>query len=87
MFPKSAVQDGQAPASVTKLASDLSLLAISLEGTCAGEHGIGTSKRKYLERELGPTPLVVMRKLKDALDPHNLFNPGKILYEDNEEHA
>ena len=53
-------------------------MAISMEGTCTGEHGIGQGKRKYLERELsGATDL--MRAIKTALDPENIFNPDKIV--------
>lgn len=53
-------------------------LAISMEGTCTGEHGIGQGKRPYLQRELGPA-LTYMSAIKAALDPQNILNPGKIL--------
>ncbi|MCH2221023.1 MAG: FAD-binding protein [Dechloromonas sp.] len=53
--------------------------AIAMEGTCTGEHGIGLGKRKYLPLEHGEVAVDVMRTLKQALDPHNLLNPGKIL--------
>jgi D-lactate dehydrogenase (cytochrome) len=52
--------------------------AIAMEGTCTGEHGIGQGKAKYLVGELGDG-LTVMRQLKAALDPLDIFNPGKIL--------
>jgi len=55
--------------------------AITMEGTCTGEHGIGLGKRKYLVPEHGAVAVDVMRLLKTALDPHNLLNPGKILPE------
>jgi D-lactate dehydrogenase (cytochrome) len=48
-------------------------------GTCTGEHGIGQGKQKYLEAELGVEAIDAMRALKRALDPQNIFNPGKIL--------
>jgi D-lactate dehydrogenase (cytochrome) len=51
--------------------------AIAMEGTCTGEHGVGQGKRKYLQAELGDG-LTVMRSIKAALDPHDIFNPGKI---------
>ncbi len=53
-------------------------LALSMEGTCTGEHGIGQGKRKYLRREIGPA-LGPMAAIKAALDPQNILNPGKIL--------
>jgi D-lactate dehydrogenase (cytochrome) len=51
--------------------------AISLEGTCTGEHGIGSGKMEFLETELG-AGVDVMRALKRSLDPQNILNPGKI---------
>lgn len=52
--------------------------AIELEGTCTGEHGVGTGKRNYLLTELGEGTVALMRTIKQTLDPHNLFNPGKL---------
>ncbi|PVB61646.1 FAD-linked oxidase C-terminal domain-containing protein [Labrenzia sp. 011] len=56
----------------------LALRAIAMDGTCTGEHGVGQGKRKYLRREHGDA-LDVMGAIKQALDPHNVMNPGKIL--------
>jgi len=51
--------------------------ALALEGTCTGEHGIGTGKIAFLQAELGDA-VAVMRQIKRALDPYDLMNPGKI---------
>ncbi|XP_018594959.2 putative D-lactate dehydrogenase, mitochondrial [Scleropages formosus] len=53
--------------------------ALSLNGTCTGEHGVGLGKRALLQEEVGPLAIDVMRRLKATLDPENLMNPGKIL--------
>ncbi|PIA54191.1 hypothetical protein AQUCO_00900620v1 [Aquilegia coerulea] len=53
--------------------------ALSLEGTCTGEHGVGTGKMKYLEKELGIEALRTMKRIKAVLDPNNIMNPGKII--------
>ena len=53
-------------------------LAISMDGTCTGEHGIGQGKRPYLEKELGAATRY-MAAIKAALDPDNIMNPGKII--------
>lgn len=53
--------------------------ALSMEGTCTGEHGVGTGKMKYLEKELGVEALKTMKRIKNALDPNNIMNPGKLI--------
>ncbi|XP_052476705.1 D-lactate dehydrogenase [cytochrome], mitochondrial [Gossypium raimondii] len=53
--------------------------ALSMEGTCTGEHGVGTGKMKYLEKELGIEALQTMKRIKTALDPNNIMNPGKLI--------
>lgn len=52
--------------------------ALSVGGTSTGEHGIGLGKREALVREHGRDAVDLMRRLKAAVDPANLLNPGKI---------
>ena len=52
--------------------------ALAMDGTCTGEHGIGQGKIQFLE-EQNPEGVVLMRQIKQTLDPDNLLNPGKVL--------
>ncbi|GAB3202777.1 FAD-linked oxidase C-terminal domain-containing protein [Geodermatophilus arenarius] len=58
---------------------DVLELGLALGGTVTGEHGIGSIKVEWLEREIGEVSLDVHRRIKDALDPAGLLNPGKVL--------
>ncbi len=53
-------------------------IAIAMDGTCTGEHGIGQGKAPYLSQELGAATVGAMATIKHALDPHNIMNPGKM---------
>jgi glycolate oxidase len=55
--------------------------ALALGGTLSGEHGIGIAKSKYMEKETGRATIVYSRRIKAALDPKNILNPGKIIGE------
>jgi D-lactate dehydrogenase (cytochrome) len=72
------VDDPKEIALAEKFVSRLTMRAISMEGTCTGEHGIGQGKMGFLEHELGHG-VDIMRTIKAALDPQNILNPGKIL--------
>ena len=52
--------------------------ALELGGTLSGEHGVGTLKRPYLEDALGALSIEMQKRIKQALDPLNILNPGKV---------
>ena len=54
-------------------------IAIELGGTITGEHGIGLAKRHALPWEAGETRMALEHRIKSAMDPQSLFNPGKVL--------
>ncbi|WP_034622388.1 FAD-binding oxidoreductase [Desulfovermiculus halophilus] len=54
---------------------------IELGGRISGEHGIGTSKREYIGKNLEPAAIAAMQAVKRAWDPNNILNPGKIFPE------
>jgi len=53
--------------------------AVKRGGVISGEHGIGKTKRRYLEETLGSVQVGIMRKIKQTIDPLNIMNPDKIL--------
>ena len=53
--------------------------AIALGGTVTGEHGIGASRRPFLEEQVGTGAVEVMRAIKRALDPAGILNPGRVV--------
>ena len=53
--------------------------ALAMDGTCTGEHGVGFGKLEFLVSEHGAPAVDAMRLVKQALDPQNLFNPGKVV--------
>lgn len=55
--------------------------AVALGGTLSGEHGIGILKKQFMELDVGADALAAMRRIKEALDPHGIMNPGKIFPE------
>jgi len=64
-------------AGVEAFVTRLNARALAMDGTCTGEHGIGQGKQAFLPGELGGA-VHLMRQIKQALDPDNILNPGKI---------
>lgn len=76
--------DGYNPEEVNRMEaarSDLFHLAIDLEGTLTGEHGIGLAKEPYMTLEHDPAAMDIMRSIKKTFDPNNILNPGKMALE------
>ncbi len=53
-------------------------LVIRLNGTLSGEHGIGSEKRAYVDKEIDTVTLGLMKQIKQVFDPNNILNPGKL---------
>jgi glycolate oxidase len=66
---------------VEKMIGEIFEAALAVGGTLSGEHGVGTFKRHYLEKALGPVSVDVQKRIKKALDPENILNPGKVFPE------
>jgi glycolate oxidase len=66
---------------VRQMAAEEFALALRLGGTLSGEHGVGALKRPYMQQALGPISLEIQKYIKNALDPLNILNPGKIFPE------
>ena len=58
---------------------EIMILALSLNGTITGEHGVGRLKKAFLPEQLGPDVMALTRRIKDALDPAGILNPGAVL--------
>jgi len=63
---------------VQQMAAEEFALALSLGGTLSGEHGVGALKRPYMEQALGSLSIDIQKRIKKALDPLNILNPGKV---------
>jgi glycolate dehydrogenase FAD-linked subunit len=70
-------EEGMA-ARVEKVVEEVFRAAVDLRGSISGEHGIGTSKARYVALELDGPTIAAMQRIKKAFDPHNILNPGKI---------
>jgi glycolate oxidase len=58
-------------------AGELFETVLGMGGSLSGEHGVGAAKLDFVERQLGPGTVELMRRIKVALDPHGVLNPGK----------
>jgi D-lactate dehydrogenase (cytochrome) len=76
IFP--VLDDPAELAEAERLSDRLVERALSMGGTCSGEHGVGIGKMKFMAREHGEA-LDVMRSIKQTLDPQGLMNPGKLI--------
>jgi glycolate oxidase len=63
---------------VTLAAREIFEAAVELGGTLSGEHGIGLLKKQFMELDLGAEQIALMRRIKDAIDPAGIMNPGKL---------
>jgi glycolate oxidase len=63
---------------VEQMVAEEFALALELGGTLSGEHGVGMLKRPYMEKALGPISIQIQKSIKQALDPLNILNPGKV---------
>ncbi|MCK8826189.1 FAD-binding protein [Natroniella acetigena] len=64
---------------VHKAVEEIFDLALGLDGTLSGEHGIGIAKAKYMTKELGEDGLQALRDIKFSLDPKGILNPHKVI--------
>ncbi|HEX9115109.1 MAG TPA: FAD-linked oxidase C-terminal domain-containing protein [Anaerolineae bacterium] len=78
LFDKRNAEDW---AKVEKMVPEVFALALELGGTLSGEHGVGVLKRPYLEKALGAVSVEIQHRIKQALDPDNILNPGKMFPE------
>lgn len=78
VLPLIDVENEDEIAAATEFLERLVDRALSMDGTCTGEHGIGSGKMKYMKAEHG-SGVDIMRAIKMSLDPHNILNPGKVV--------
>ena len=76
-LPIALPDDAEAWKRIQSFVERLSERAIAMDGTCTGEHGIGQGKIKYLRQEMG-SAVDMMIAVKQALDPNDILNPGKL---------
>jgi glycolate oxidase len=74
-------EDAEAVRRARLAVKDTFAVAVELGGTISGEHGIGYVKAPYLEMALDPATVRAMMRIKRALDPNGILNPGKMFVE------
>jgi FAD/FMN-containing dehydrogenase/Fe-S oxidoreductase len=62
-----------------QVANEVSALVSKFRGSLAAEHGVGIARTEFMTEQLGEQLIEVMREIKTSFDPHNLFNPGKLV--------
>ena len=62
-----------------RAAADIFEVSVRLGGTLSGEHGVGSLKLPFLEKDIGPISIDVMSGIKKVLDPKDILNPGKVV--------
>jgi glycolate oxidase len=72
------MQDKDEMSRTEKGVAELFQLAIDLEGTISGEHGIGLEKKPFLQNQIGAEGIKLLQNIKKTFDPLNLLNPGKM---------
>ncbi|GFS20019.1 lactate dehydrogenase D [Elysia marginata] len=65
---------------IKDISHKMAVMAMELNGTCTGEHGIGIGKRDLLVAEVGEETLGAMKQIKETFDPNNIMNPGKVFF-------
>ena len=71
-------RDPEQWAKVEQMVAEEFAVALELGGTLSGEHGVGALKRPYMQQAQGPVAIEMQKRIKTALDPVNILNPGKI---------
>ncbi len=78
-FCKDELSDKEWKSKIKKGFQKMYEKAFSFGGLVSGEHGIGFAKKEYLEQQVGPKQIAIMKGIKQVFDPNNILNPGKII--------
>lgn len=72
------LRDKEEEKKVEKVIEEIFIETVKLDGTLSGEHGIGLTKARFLKLEISDEVYKLMKKIKQAFDPNNILNPGKL---------